>query len=52
MLQERTSGGDDNSPVVKAAMERCSNPTVRRIPNGRTFWLPLLIITCQVSDLK
>lgn len=52
MFQERIGGGDDNSQVVRAAMERCSNPTVRRIPNNRTFWLPLVIITCQVSDLK
>ena len=52
MLQERTQGADDNSVVVKAAIERCSNPVVRRVPNKRTFWLPLVIVTCEVRDLK
>ena len=52
ILQERTEGGDSNREVVQAALARCANPVVRRVPNKRTFWLPLVIISCQVKDLK
>ena len=52
MIQERTQPPDDNKAEIESVINRCNNPVVRRIENKGSFWLPMVIVSCNVSDLK
>ena len=52
MIQERPQNQDYNRDEIAAVINSCVNPVVRRIEPQGSFWMPLIIITCKVSDLK
>ncbi len=52
MIQERTEGPDANGTEIASVIERCKDPKVRRIEKSGTFWLPVVIVSCNVSDLR
>ena len=52
MIQERPKNQDYNRDEIEEVMNRCANPVVRRIESQGTFWLPLVIVSCKVSDLR
>ena len=38
--------------VIELAKQRCNNPTVNYLPSKGSFWVPLVVISCAISDLK
>jgi len=52
MIQERPENQDYNKDEIEEVMNRCANPVVRRIESRGTFWLPLVIVSCKVSNLR
>lgn len=53
VLQMKPLNEDDNRADIELATQRCLNPEVHEIPSdGVTFWIPLKVISCELSDLK
>lgn len=52
VLQNKPEKEDPNQVDIQAAMQRCNNPIREDIPGRHSFWVPLVVISCQMSDLK
>lgn len=52
ILQERPSKEGDTKADIDAAMNRCFHPRIGRIEAQGSFWLPLVVVRCDISDLK
>jgi hypothetical protein len=53
VLQDKPANEDPNSAAdIELAKQRCNNPQVHYIPSKGSFWLPLVVISCDLSDLK
>jgi hypothetical protein len=53
VLQEKPPNEDpDSRGDVELALKRCNNPRIKRIPSEGSLWVPLIVISCETSDLK
>jgi hypothetical protein len=53
ILQDKPHNEDANAAGdIELAKQRCNNPQVSYIPSKGSFWVPLVVITCAISDLK
>jgi hypothetical protein len=52
VLQERPTKEGANQQDIDAAMNRCFHPRISRIEAQGSFWLPLVIVQCEITDLK
>lgn len=53
LLQEKPPNEDPDSRAdVELALKRCNNPTIKRIPSEGSLWVPLIVISCKMTDLK
>jgi hypothetical protein len=53
VLQVKPQNEDDNTADIELATQRCSHPIIHDIPKQEgTFWVPLKVISCEISDLK
>jgi hypothetical protein len=52
VLQNKPEKEDPNQVDIQAAMQRCNNPVREDIPARHSFWVPLVVISCEMSDLK
>ena len=53
ILQDKPHNEDaEAAGDIELAKQRCNNPQVNYIPSKGSFWVPLVVITCAISDLK
>ena len=53
ILQEKPNNEDPDAVTdIEVAKQRCNNPRVDYIPSQGSFWVPLVVITCNISDLR
>ena len=53
ILQEKPGNEDAQAAGdIELAKQRCNNPTVSYLPSKGSFWVPLVVISCAISDLK
>lgn len=53
VLSEKPANEDPYSAAdIEIAKQRCNNPQVHYIPSKGTFWLPLVVVSCDLRDLK
>jgi hypothetical protein len=53
ILQDKPQNEDaDAAGDIELAKQRCNNPQIDYIPSKGSFWVPLVVITCAISDLK
>jgi hypothetical protein len=53
VLQAKPANEDPKSAGdIELAKQRCNNPRVRTIPSDGTFWVPLVVVVCEIGDLR
>lgn len=53
ILQEKPINEDAAATTdIEIAKQRCANPQINYIPSEGSFWVPLIVITCNLSDLR
>jgi len=53
IMQEKPKNEDpSNAEDIELAKQRCNNPQINYLPSKGSFWVPLVVITCDISDLK
>jgi 4-amino-4-deoxy-L-arabinose transferase-like glycosyltransferase len=53
ILQEKPNNEDDDAATdIEIAKQRCEAPQITTIPGQGSFWVPLVVITCNISDLR
>lgn len=53
ILQEKPNNEDGAAALdIEIAKQRCENPHITNIPSQGSFWVPLVVITCNISDLR
>ena len=53
ILQEKPNNEDAAAVTdIELAKQRCNDPKIDYIPSKGSFWVPLIVITCNLSDLR
>ena len=53
VLPDKPANEDPHSAAdIEIAKQRCKNPDIHYIPSKGTFWLPLVVVSCDVGDLR
>ncbi len=53
VVQDKPANEDPNSAAkIEMVKQRCNNPRVHYIPGKGSFWVPLVVVSCDLGDLK